>query len=90
MLYLEHHSLIRLIRSGLRLCHHTVKPCAFKPAKPIRRKSAIERKLKELEKAYLEVLATGSGEYGIAALTRIGMPDYKFIVGMFRKKKTEL
>jgi membrane-associated phospholipid phosphatase len=24
------------------------------------------------------------------ALTRIGMPGYKFIAGMFRKKKTEL
>jgi hypothetical protein len=29
--------------------------------------------LKELEKAYLEVLETGASEYGIAALTRIGL-----------------
>lgn len=33
---------------------------------------AKQKKLKEVEKAYLEVLSTGAGEYGIAALTRIG------------------
>ncbi len=31
------------------------------------------KKIQEVEKAYTDVLAIGSGEYGIAALTRIGM-----------------
>jgi tetratricopeptide (TPR) repeat protein len=31
------------------------------------------KKIQEVEKAYTEVLAIGSGEYGIAALTRIGL-----------------
>jgi len=35
--------------------------------------AAKQKKLKEVEKAYADVLAIGSGEHGIAALTRIGM-----------------
>ncbi len=31
------------------------------------------KKIQEVEKAYTEVLATGSGDHGIAALTRIGL-----------------
>ena len=32
-----------------------------------------QKRLQELERAYVDVLSTGAGEYGIAALTRIGL-----------------
>jgi TolA-binding protein len=38
-----------------------------------RDRPAKEKKLAELEKAYTDVLAVGVGEWGIAALTRVGM-----------------
>ncbi|WNG47883.1 tetratricopeptide repeat protein [Archangium minus] len=46
----------------------------FKRVATIRRDlAAKQQSIQKLEKAYTEVLATGSGEWGIAALTRIGL-----------------
>ncbi|QRK06894.1 tetratricopeptide repeat protein [Archangium violaceum] len=46
----------------------------FKRVATIRRDlAAKQQSIQKLEKAYTDVLATGSGEWGIAALTRIGL-----------------
>ncbi|MCY1077783.1 tetratricopeptide repeat protein [Archangium lansingense] len=46
----------------------------FKRVATIRRDlTAKQQSIQKLEKAYVDVLATGSGEWGIAALTRIGL-----------------
>jgi len=44
-----------------------------RPATMVRDLKAKQKKLPELAKAYTEVLSLGVGEWGIAALTRIGM-----------------
>jgi tetratricopeptide (TPR) repeat protein/TolA-binding protein len=46
----------------------------FKSVATIRRDlTAKQQSIQKLEKAYVDVLGTGSGEWGIAALTRIGL-----------------
>jgi tetratricopeptide (TPR) repeat protein len=46
----------------------------FKSVATIRRDlAAKQQSIQKLEKAYTDVLATGSGEWGIAALTRVGL-----------------
>ncbi|WP_375765296.1 tetratricopeptide repeat protein [Archangium gephyra] len=46
----------------------------FKNVSTIRRDlTAKQQSMQKLEKAYVDVLGTGSGEWGIAALTRIGL-----------------
>jgi hypothetical protein len=46
----------------------------FKRVSTIQRDlAAKQQSIQKLEKAYIDVLATGSGEWGIAALTRIGL-----------------
>ena len=50
VLHLEHHALVRLIDTRLRLGHHAVQSCPLEAAEPVSRRVSIARRRREVER----------------------------------------